>query len=200
MAAVKSLCTRGIVLENGGVVFDGETDDAVNFYLKIGKTTSNTNLIERKDRIGNGKLKIKDLKFFNKVGNEVFTIFSGDEIQVAVYLEKYQIVNYKKLIVSIAFIDNDENTLLLFSSDEIGTNFAKLLNSNSFKLKIPNLYLRGGIYSLRIVITEGSTRPEDFIDIIDNVAKIEVLQGDIFGIGRANRKLNQVILPGLYEI
>jgi lipopolysaccharide transport system ATP-binding protein len=33
MAAVKSLCTRGIVLENGKVVFNGKTDDALNAYL-----------------------------------------------------------------------------------------------------------------------------------------------------------------------
>ena len=200
MAAVKSLCSRGIVLENGGIVFDGETDEAVNFYLKSGKPISNLNLLDREDRIGNGKLKIKNLKFFNKEGNEVFTIFSGDEIHVVVYLEKHQIVNYQKLIASIAFLDNDENTLLLFSSDEIGANFDNLNKKDNFKLRIPNLYLRGGIYSIRIVITEGSTRPEDFIDILENVAKIEILQADLFGIGKANRKLNQVILPGIYEI
>ena len=33
MAAVKNLCTRGVVLENGSLVFDGTTDEAVNYYL-----------------------------------------------------------------------------------------------------------------------------------------------------------------------
>lgn len=32
MAAVKSLCTRGIVLHNGGMVFDGPTDEAIEVY------------------------------------------------------------------------------------------------------------------------------------------------------------------------
>lgn len=36
MASVKSLCTRAIVLENGSVVYDGDTDDSVSYYLKIG--------------------------------------------------------------------------------------------------------------------------------------------------------------------
>jgi lipopolysaccharide transport system ATP-binding protein len=35
MAAVKSLCTRGIVLENGGVVFEGGIDDSVDHYLSL---------------------------------------------------------------------------------------------------------------------------------------------------------------------
>lgn len=33
MAAVRSLCQRGIVLDNGGMVFDGTAEEAVNFYL-----------------------------------------------------------------------------------------------------------------------------------------------------------------------
>ena len=33
MAAVRSLCQRGIVLENGELVFDGTADDAVDYYI-----------------------------------------------------------------------------------------------------------------------------------------------------------------------
>ncbi len=33
MAAVKNLCTRGVVLQNGQLVYDGGTDEAVNYYL-----------------------------------------------------------------------------------------------------------------------------------------------------------------------
>lgn len=34
MAAVKNLCTRGVVLQNGMLAYDGTTDDAVNYYLQ----------------------------------------------------------------------------------------------------------------------------------------------------------------------
>ena len=34
MSAIRSLCHRGVVLDNGMVSFDGETEDAVQFYLK----------------------------------------------------------------------------------------------------------------------------------------------------------------------
>ena len=33
MAAVKNLCTRGVVLQDGQLAFDGTTDDAVSYYL-----------------------------------------------------------------------------------------------------------------------------------------------------------------------
>lgn len=41
MAAVKSLCTRGIVLEHGKVVFDGKIDDCINKYLESSKLNNN---------------------------------------------------------------------------------------------------------------------------------------------------------------
>ena len=34
MAAVKNLCTRGVVLQNGTLAYDGGTEDAVNYYLQ----------------------------------------------------------------------------------------------------------------------------------------------------------------------
>lgn len=34
MAAVKSLCSRGVVIENGRVVFDGKIDDAIDNYFQ----------------------------------------------------------------------------------------------------------------------------------------------------------------------
>ena len=34
MAAVKNLCTRGVVLRNGMLAYDGTTEEAVNFYLQ----------------------------------------------------------------------------------------------------------------------------------------------------------------------
>lgn len=34
MAAVKNLCTRGVVLQNGQLAFDGSTEQAIDYYLK----------------------------------------------------------------------------------------------------------------------------------------------------------------------
>ena len=34
LGAIKNLCERGVVMDNGQMVFDGNVDDAVNYYLK----------------------------------------------------------------------------------------------------------------------------------------------------------------------
>ena len=45
MAAVKSLCNRGILLENGSIAFEGEISDTVAAYLR----SSNTNVVNARD-------------------------------------------------------------------------------------------------------------------------------------------------------
>ena len=46
MAAIKSLCTHGIVLENGLMTFDGLVTDAVDHYLKSSEVSSGERIVD----------------------------------------------------------------------------------------------------------------------------------------------------------
>lgn len=46
MAAVRSLCNRGVVLKNGMIDYVGDTNDAVNRYLQIGDTVENDKVVD----------------------------------------------------------------------------------------------------------------------------------------------------------
>ena len=199
MSAVKTLCNKGIVLENGGLVLNGNMDSCIDYYLSKNQLNKKLSPFERTDRIGSGKVKIRDLKFLNKNNEEVIGVLSGEELNIMVEIDKFEAVHFEKLIISIAFQDNIENTILLFSSDEIGFKFNNLKNSNKFNLRIPSLYLRGGDYSIRIVIAEGDTMKENFLDVMDNVASINILPSDIYNVGKINRNLNQAFLIGHFE-
>ncbi|WP_236023868.1 ABC transporter ATP-binding protein [Flavobacterium flabelliforme] len=91
MAAVKSLCTRGIVLENGKVVFEGGIDEAISQYLKDNKISNSKSFVDsplvsvsveqqEKDIVINAfynskyELNIPNLGFvvYNEFGNAVF--------------------------------------------------------------------------------------------------------------------------------
>ena len=200
MAAVKSLCDRGVVLENGKVLFVDKINKCVDFYLLRNQFMSDFEPLDRQDRIGNGKIKIKKIKFLNQNKEEVLGVLSGDELNVMVEVQKFEKIKFDKLIISVAFQDFNGNTILLFVSDEMGFNFEKLENSNKFCLKIPAINLRGGDYSIRIVISEGDTRRENFIDVMDNIASISVLPNDIYKSGRINRSLNQAFLLANFEV
>lgn len=100
MAAVKSLCTRGIVLENGKSVFNGNIDEAVHYYLNSGSigysghkrifdniknaNTSDYNIISASVRSSNKKLGepivrdeviLFDVHFIKKCDFDLYPVF-----------------------------------------------------------------------------------------------------------------------------
>lgn len=200
MAAVKSLCTRAIVLEHGQLVFSGTQHEAVDFYLKSSSENLKIPLLNRKDRIGNGQLLLKNITFLNKDNESINEIISGSELNIKVEVEKMVPIDYSRLIISIAFQDTSMNTVLLFSSDEIGFNFTDLEHNSNFILHIPKLLLRGSVYSIRIVMAYGTTMLKDMVDIMDHVAQVQVIEGDFWDSGKTNRRLEQALLPADFKI
>ena len=81
----------------------------------------------------------------------------------------------------------------------MGVSFKPLIDQDYFYLQIPNLYIRSGLYTLRILITEGDTRAENFIDVLEYVKNVNVLSGDIWRSGKSNRAGSAAILPANIE-
>ena len=197
MAAVKSLCTRGIVLEHGKVVFEGDQNESVDYYLSVESEKAKLDLIQRKDRLGNGQFKLKNIIFYNEQNKAVKEVLTGDYLKIVVEIDKVSEIDYSKLIVSIAFQDKDLNTVLLFSSDELKSDFTDL--KSKFELIIPKLMLRGNLYTLKVVTTYGSTMQKDFIDVVDNAGSFNVLENDLWNKGKNNRRLGQAIIEGEFS-
>src|SRR5690554_631759 len=78
MAAVKSLCTRAIVLEHGKTVFEGDTDDAVDFYLN--NKTSRPVVFEDLDK----NFGICKIEFLNAKNELIDRALVGQEVRLRV--------------------------------------------------------------------------------------------------------------------
>ncbi len=199
MAAVKSLCTRAIVLENGENVFEGDQNEAVNYYLIANKPAiEKQDLRHKKDRTGNGDILISKVEVLNKNNDIVEAVISGGFLRLKVYFEIRKEVNFKELFIGIAIKDRNDANLVSFLSDEMNSDFSSIETNGFLVLSIPNLYLRAGLYNLTIQVGDGSTKIEDFIDFIENAAQINVLPGDIWNIGKPNRSGNFGIFPANY--
>ena len=61
MGAVESLCMRGILLDEGQLVFDGERTTAISKYLEDSQARTDIPLAVREDHLGNGSLRIVDI-------------------------------------------------------------------------------------------------------------------------------------------
>jgi len=162
MVAVKNLCTRAVVLEHGGVVFEGGVENCVNFYLKnknnkISKEFLNTNL--------NKEVGIKDFKI-----NSLIKTGDALDFEMTIYSTIQTIVE-----VAITISTNDSQPIYQIYSGHVGESFKIDSGENKIKGSVKSLPLIHGIYELNLWLGTSSLTYELYKGIIN----IEVDEGAI---------------------
>jgi lipopolysaccharide transport system ATP-binding protein len=83
MVAVKSLCTRAILLEKGRIAGDGGVDEAVNLYFESHPMmTSRGSIPENVPRLSNGEARFRSVELMNLAGNAVSQLYFGQPFRV----------------------------------------------------------------------------------------------------------------------
>lgn len=196
MSAVKNLCTRAIVLENGRSIFEGTADEAVSFYLSHERKLASINLLDRKDRKGTGEIRFSKVELLNHDENTVTELISGSYAKFRLHMVFNAKVDFKELIFGLVIYDNNEIKIADFYSDEMGIIFT---NINSYiDLEIPKLLLRGGEYTIAIVVQTAKLVVNQ-IDLIHNVFNFKVFPGDYWSSGKINRATNVALINAKYE-
>lgn len=195
MAAVKNLCTRGIVLESGSVIYSGSSEDSVNFYLDQQNNLSKQNLLDRKDRKGTGEIRFSKVELLNKEGNSVTELISGQYARFRLHMVFNKKVNYSDLIFGLVIYDNNENKIADFYSDEMGIQFDHI--DSYIDLELSKLMLRGGSYNI-VVVVQTRIRTVKQIDLIHRVLDFKVFPGDYWQSERSNRATNVALIDANY--
>lgn len=76
MAAVKSICQRGIMLKGGKLIFDGEANAAVDFYMQGGSDLASSRDWAEIEMPGNDKIKIRRAAVYaqgKSIGDPILT-------------------------------------------------------------------------------------------------------------------------------
>ncbi|WP_456377413.1 Wzt carbohydrate-binding domain-containing protein, partial [Lutibacter sp.] len=174
MAAVQNLCTRGIVLENGEVVFEGGTENAILFYLK-GNLTSE-NLIDIKDRKGNGRIKTKSVEVYGNDKNS--SAISGSKLNFEYQFENPDNLRLKDIRFDFRIDDAMGQRIAWFST------LLKPINESNEILKILNFEiqrcnLNQGIYYVTTYVEVN----KELSDHIQNAFSFEIFEGDFYNNG-----------------
>jgi lipopolysaccharide transport system ATP-binding protein len=158
MAAVKSLCTRGIVLENGGVVFEGSAEECISNYI----SDTNEILIQEWNDIneapGNEFAKLKKVCLLNKKGELVNKFTSIDDIFIEI---EYWDLSSEYINTAIIHVINQFD-ITVFASNEFNSPeweksheaFGEIIKTTC---KIPGKFLSEGNY--KILIAVGNYNP-----------------------------------------
>ncbi|GAA4883880.1 hypothetical protein GCM10023311_02690 [Flaviramulus aquimarinus] len=165
MAAVKSLCSRGIVLENGYTSFEGDIESCVEYYL-ANNIEKNTNLTYSAN---DNNAFIKKIKIKEKL------IASGDNLKIQFQLNsKYT----GKINIHLGVYNFNDEKILHLSSEYFNEGYIDQSNENHV-CEIQRNPLPQGFYYINI----GVIRDNIELERLKKCLIIEVINSDFFNCG-----------------
>jgi lipopolysaccharide transport system ATP-binding protein len=164
MEAIERLCKKTILLKNGKIQVFGETADVIAQYLD--KNEQTVPVGERKDRKGNGKLRITGTSLKDSRGKDTEELESGEDGELWI---QYQLLDTGLKDINVTI--NIDSLLTGHRVGFISNNLRKVKitpTGGPFKIKVRKLPLNEGAYSLTYFI-------EDRTDTLDWVQNAETL-------------------------
>lgn len=180
MAAVKQLCTKAIVLEYGAVVFEGNTNDGIDYYLQSNQYDGyNGHYVnEAVEESGFVSLALVDKD------NEIRTEFGFDELIKIII--KVQVVE-QHLNAHLSFKVVDKNERIIFTSEIKVASFVKGAGLYELEVKLPEKFLVPNKFSLTFAIHNPNVILIDYLvdclsfEIIETGSDFHIYQGVDYG-------------------
>jgi lipopolysaccharide transport system ATP-binding protein len=184
MAAIQNLCTRGILLENGELIYDLPVDQAVKRYIASAQKKSEQNAIaDRKDRSGN-LFRFTGLDFLDRDTMEPINIqVSGQPMLIRIRYDYKGTSVLNSVAIAAGFYLSPGVMLFSCRSDVIGKTFKIVPGEGELYCEIPNCPLAAGRYSINLLAdVPGGGKA---LDLIREAIYVDVEQGDFYGTGKS---------------
>jgi lipopolysaccharide transport system ATP-binding protein len=148
MAAVKSLCTRAIVLEHGSTVFEGYVDAAVDFYLNNENMQLGTGIVNYLDnQVGNDEIQLLQVSVTDKTQRIRTAFLQSEAIDVHIaFLAK---TDLKGMRFNLS-VKNSYGVVAFVTSSHELTKAGVTKGEHKLKLTIPDFLLNKMQYTLTI--------------------------------------------------
>ncbi len=171
MAAVKSLCTRGIVMENGRVAFEGGVEESIQRYLSYSQQSANYLITDSKKEIY-----VKAARLVKETANYDVS----DDVNFEIEINSREVFKRNKFLL-IRILDSTEQ--VIFSSEK-EINYDNKVMSFS----IPKHTLVKGEYHVNFIVYHPAVAQYDNVNgycsfsILNNTPEFAHLEK--FDIGR----------------
>ncbi len=189
MASISALCRKCIYLEGGRMKAIGPTDEIVQRYILDTSSDSQTPLTQRTDRLGNGRVRLTDIRFLEARSYQPLdTILSGQPIYVETsYRSQDEDQPLRDFNLGLAFYNNTGQFVAVLNSRMASRAFGQLPPKGKVYCHVPKFPLMVGAFSVKATLQVNSI----LADQIDNAAVVHVEPGDYFGTGFPNAYRNQ---------
>ncbi len=188
MVSIERLCKRVLFLDGGELVCDGDPQQVINHYLEtvIPSSARGIPLAERKERTGNGRIRLTSVHIEDLEGNKLRAVRSGMDIVFVLGFRCRDGDDPKKVDVGLGVTSSDDRILFVLYGSYTGQVFETIPSFGTFRCNIPKLPLSPGRYLLHARVTVGE---EEADWPTDGVGYLEVEAGDFYGTG--SRGLNR---------
>jgi lipopolysaccharide transport system ATP-binding protein len=156
MAAVKSLCSKALILENGKTIFNGDTTEAVSLYLKGSTNEPHHKIFSQKHKSSVFQLHEIYLKNTGKSVSDPIT--EGEDIELVTKITLYDKEAGRYHITY--HVINESGEPLFSISNASDRNERALLKQGDNKIvcKFPKQFFQPGTFYLSLFIVEDMRR------------------------------------------
>ncbi|HYY92951.1 MAG TPA: ABC transporter ATP-binding protein [Pyrinomonadaceae bacterium] len=106
VAAIKTLCSRALLLKSGRVTCDGGVDEVVDTYLMAGGDVAETGVVpDDAHDFGTGEVWVRKVELFDRDGNPVKQVYFGQPVRVALTLEVKEDIEDAVISVGLSTLD-----------------------------------------------------------------------------------------------
>lgn len=179
MAAVKSLCNKGILLQNGKLIFDGNVNDCLDKYLISDVGSNKLKISEITNRTGSQKVTFSDIYIENQNGDLISSIFTGQNLKIVITVNCKE--DIENVDLGISFHDKFDDTLSYIYSGFQNHFYSLKKGENKIILLLNNFSIFSSLLKIRgriLVGTVESDWPQE------TLLEIKTEQGDYFNTGK----------------
>lgn len=157
MAAVNNLCQSGVVIEKGEIVFNGQANRAINFYLRYLNKQHDDDKVD-----GSAKFPIDDTKTIQIL--EVSLVDSGGRVKSVFDYNEHPFVNIlfdlrvpNPLYYAVLFIQDSHGNMVFFTADDDlreSVIAGHVKGKYRYIVQLPSYLLKPGEYYLTVSLTQ----------------------------------------------
>ena len=179
MTSVKSLCQKGLILNNGMIDYQGDIQSTIERYLANQMDRSATSLETINDRKGNGLLRITNILLLDKDGHSKDVFEVGEKLFIKLEFDKkegFSQLTHTRIDIGI---NNMMNVRVTWLSTQI---FYDTMpdDSDVIVFEIPELLLSEGDYNFNMYCNSEM----GIVDWLQNVGHLRVVFHDYYKTGR----------------
>lgn len=176
MGAVRNLCNKGIVLQNGKIVFQGKASDAIDNYI-YNKTKSDTFISKEENvRINRTKGTTGDITFMSiELENDKENYYSNEDIIILCKVKGNRTA--EKVRINFTVYNNEDQPIgSCFGSDLFDI---KQGEEKRIEVRVKNHNLSIGVYFVSMSLGKGNFAEGmiDF-DVITSIIKFNIIGSD----------------------